>query len=152
MAAPAFFPSASKDDECWWVIYVWDSMEDQDKTDSLEALRNTDEWVIWKTKDDKWTYELKKEGFHQILSLDKDTRTSSWRHKIKGWWRRGDIKVTQCKKSVECWVKSPMKVSTGAQQAIKKALIATQQNHGKDNYTIDLDGPEKTDWLERNPV
>ena len=61
-------------------------MEDQDKTDSLEVLRNTEEWVIWKTKDTKWTQEIKKEGFNHILSVDKDTRESIWRHKIKGWW------------------------------------------------------------------
>ncbi len=29
---------------------------------------------------------MKKEGFQQVLSLDKDTRGSSWGHKIKGWW------------------------------------------------------------------
>jgi hypothetical protein len=79
-------------------VYLWDSMEDQDKQNSLEDLRKDEEWVIWKTKDDRWTHELKKGDFHKLLSLDKDTRESSWGHKIRGWWRRGDIKVTKCKK------------------------------------------------------
>ncbi len=52
---------------------------------SLEALRKDEEWVIWKTRDDRWAQDLKKEVFHQLLSLDKDTRESSWGHKIKRW-------------------------------------------------------------------
>ena len=38
---PVFFPSSSKNEECWWgtldprTIYVWDSMDDQDKQTSL---------------------------------------------------------------------------------------------------------------------
>jgi hypothetical protein len=36
---PAFFPSVSRVDECWWVtgdsstVYLWDTMEDQDRQD-----------------------------------------------------------------------------------------------------------------------
>ena len=54
VSVPAFFPSSSKNDECWWgtrdpsTVYVWDSMEDQDKQSSMEALRDTENWVIWK--------------------------------------------------------------------------------------------------------
>ena len=80
-------------------------------------------------------------------SLDKDTKTSKWAHKIKGWWRRGDIKVTKCKKIVECWVKSQAKATKAAQTAIKTALMESQQSYGKDSYTIDLAGPERTYWL-----
>ncbi len=42
-----------------------------DRQDSLEVLRDKDNWVIWKTKDDKWTHELRQAGFHQLLALDK---------------------------------------------------------------------------------
>jgi hypothetical protein len=52
----------------------------------MEDLRKVEGWVIWKTRDYRWTDEMKKEGFHQVLSLDKDTRERSWGHKIKGWW------------------------------------------------------------------
>jgi hypothetical protein len=38
-------------------------------------------------------------------------------------------------------------IPKGAQHAKKIALLAPQQTFGKDNYTIDLDGPEKTYWL-----
>ena len=64
VVAPAFFPSASRGEERWWgtgdssTVYLWDTMEDQDRQDSLEVLRDKDNWVIWKTKDDKWTHEL----------------------------------------------------------------------------------------------
>jgi hypothetical protein len=75
VAVPAFFPSASKNDECWWgirdlnAVYIWDSMEDQDRRSSLEAIRDTENRVIWKTKNDIWTHTLKMEGFHQLLGL-----------------------------------------------------------------------------------
>jgi hypothetical protein len=72
---------------------------------------------------------------------------SNWSHKIKGWWRRGDIKVTKCKKTVECWVKSHVKAPKQAHAVIQAALLAPQQSYGKDSYIIDLAGPEKTYWL-----
>ena len=31
--------------------------------------------------------------------------------------------------------------------SLKNALLAPQQNYGKDSYTIDLAGPEETHWL-----
>jgi hypothetical protein len=112
VAAPAFFPSASKGEECWWgtqdsnTVFLWDTMGDEDRRNSLETLREKDNWVVWKMKDDKWTQELRREGFHQLLNLKKDTRDDCWGNKIKGWWRRGDIKATKCNKTRECWVKS----------------------------------------------
>jgi hypothetical protein len=122
-------------------------MDDQDRRDSMETLRTQDNWVVWKTKDKDWTQELQQTGFVQILSLDKDTRMNKWIHKIKGWWRRGDIKVTKCKKMVECWVKSQVKVPRVSQAVIKTALMTLQQRYGKDSYTIDLTGLERTYWL-----
>ncbi len=95
VVAPAFFPSASKGGECWWgtqdlsTIYLWDTMDNEDRQDSLEALREKDNWVIWKTKDNKWTQDLQRAGFHQLLPLNKNTRADCWGNKIKGWWRRG---------------------------------------------------------------
>ena len=150
MVAPAFFPSVSKGDECWWgtqdvnTVYLWDTMDNEDRQDSLEALREKDNWVIWKTKDNKWTQELQRTGFHQLLSLNKNTRADCWGNTIKGWWRRGDIKATKCKKTKECWVKFPVNVPSEAAKDIKEALITPGQNYGKDSYTIDLTGSEAT--------
>jgi hypothetical protein len=150
---PVFFPSTSKGDECWWgtqdliTVYLWDTMEDQDRQDSLEALSGKDNWVVWKTKDNKWTHELQKSGFQQLLTLDKNTTAGGWGNKIKGWWRRRDIKVTKYRKIRECWVKSLVNAPSGAQRAIKNTLLSPQQNYGKDRYTIDLAGPEATYWL-----
>ena len=61
VAAPDFFPSASNGEECWWGTqdsrtgFLWDTMGDEDRRSSLETLREKDNWVVWKTKDDKWT-------------------------------------------------------------------------------------------------
>ena len=125
VTAPAFFTSASKGNERWWgtqyskTVYLWDSMDDQDRQDSMDTLRTQDSWVVWKTKDKEWTQKLQQEGFVQILSLDHDTKMSKWSHKIKGWWRRGDIKATKCEKTVECWVKYQEKAPKQAQAIIK---------------------------------
>jgi hypothetical protein len=117
----------------------------------MEDLRKDEKWVIWKTRDDRWTHEMKKEDFHQILSLDKDTRESRWGHKMKEWWRRGDIKVTKYKKRFkvhpECWVKSSVNVPKEAQKDIKTTVLVPQKNYGKDNYTINLTGPDKMYWI-----
>ena len=61
----------------------------------METLRHTETLVIWKTKDEIWTHTLKREDFHQLLCLDKDTKSNNLGHKNKGWWRKGDIKVSQ---------------------------------------------------------
>ena len=80
MAAPAFFPSASKGEECWWgtqdsnAVFLWDTMGNEDRRSSLETLHEKDNWVVWKTKDDKWIQELHREVFHQLLTLNKNTR------------------------------------------------------------------------------
>ena len=153
VAAPAFFPSVSKGGECWWgtqdvnTVYLWDTMDNEDRQDSLEALREKDNWVIWKTKDNKWTQELQRAGFHQLLSLNKNTRADCWGNKIKGWWRRGDIKATKCKKTRECWVKSLVNAPSESSKDITEALITPGQNYGKDSYTIDLTGSEATYWV-----
>jgi hypothetical protein len=93
------------------------------------------------------THELRQAGFHQLLTLDKNTTVGSWGNKIKGWWRRGDIKITKCKKTRECWVKSPANVPSGTQNVIKDAPLTPQQSYDKDSNTIDLTGPEATYWL-----
>ena len=48
-------------------------------------------------------------------------------------------------------MKSPANVPKEAQDTIKTALMAPQQNFGKDMYTTDLDEPEKTCWLGTEP-
>jgi hypothetical protein len=65
VVSPGFFPSVSRGDEFWWgtgdssTVYLWDTMEDQDRQDSVEVLRGKDKWVVWKTKDNKWTHDLR---------------------------------------------------------------------------------------------
>ena len=82
-------------------------MDDQDKQNSMAALHDTENWVVWKTKDETWTHVLKREGFHQLLSVNKDENEYNSGLKTKEWWRRGDIKVTKHKSTFEYWVKSP---------------------------------------------
>ena len=91
VAAPAFFPSASRNEECWWgtpdskTVYVWDSMDDQDKLTSMSTLQETENWVVWKTRDKSWTHTLQQQGFHQLLSFHKDEKENISGSKIKGW-------------------------------------------------------------------
>jgi hypothetical protein len=60
-------------------------MDNEDRQDSLETLREKETWVIWKTKDNKWTQDLYQADFHQLLSLNKNTRADYWGNKVKGW-------------------------------------------------------------------
>ena len=96
-----------------------------------------------------WTHTLKQQGFHQLLSFHKDEKENISGSKIKGWWRRGDIKGTKQKATLECWVKSesPVDVPCDAHNIIKSALAASRQNFGKDSYIIDREGPERSYWL-----
>ena len=76
-------------------------MDDKDKQNSMAVLHDTENWVVWKTKDKTWTHVLKREGFHQLLSFNKDEKENNSGFKIKGWWRRGDMKVTMHKSTFE---------------------------------------------------
>ena len=42
--------------------YIWDSMDEEDRENTMATLKQLDEWVIWKTKD-KWTTLLTAAGF-----------------------------------------------------------------------------------------
>ena len=64
--------------------YLWDSMDEEDREDTMDILKQSDEWVIWKSKD-KWTTLLEAAGFHQLLYIKKDIQEDCWGSKIKGW-------------------------------------------------------------------
>ena len=128
-------------------VYLWDSMDDQDRQNTMEALKESTEWTIWKTKDKRWTLLLRQAGYHQLLDIHKNKQSECWGFKIKGWWRRGDIRTTKPKKSFECWVKTTAVVSKEGKKTLMEALTATQRNAGKDEYIVDLEGNEKLYWL-----
>ena len=128
-------------------IHLWDSMDTQDRQNTLEKLKTTSGWTIWKTRDKEWSPGLREVGFHQLLNIHKGKRAECWGFKIKGWWRKGDIRTTKSRKSFECWVKTTADVPTGAQKSLTEALTAPQHNVGKDAYTVDLKSDEKLYWL-----
>ncbi len=33
---------------------MWDSMDEEDGTDTIDSLKTSDKWVIWKSKD-RWS-------------------------------------------------------------------------------------------------
>jgi hypothetical protein len=51
--------------------YIWDSMDEEDREDAMDILKQSDEWVIWKSRD-KWTTLLNTAAFHQLLYIKKD--------------------------------------------------------------------------------
>jgi hypothetical protein len=114
------------------------TMGNEDRQDSLKALREKDNWVVLKTKDDKWTQEQQRVDFHQLLSLNKNTREDCWDNKIKGWWRRGDIKSTKCKRTRECWVKSSANVLREAVKDIKEALMTPDRDGSCDVKSLSM--------------
>ncbi len=108
-------------------------------------FQQTDEWVIWKTKD-KWSSFLTEADFHQLLYIKKDIQEECWGSKIKGWWRTGDIWVKKPKKIFEYWVKDKTKVPLGVQDTIITTLQTPNHNFGKDEYVIDMTGHEMHYW------
>ena len=58
---------------------------DQDKQKSLSVLQETENWVVWKTRDKTWTHTLKREGFHQLLSFHKDEKENVSGSRVKRW-------------------------------------------------------------------
>ena len=119
------------------------------KIDSRK-LKTTSEWTIWKTREKEWSPALGKAGFHQLLNtmIHKGKRAECWGFKIKGWWRKGDIRTTKPRKTFKCWVKTTSDVPTGAQKSLTEALTAPQHNVGKDAYIVDLESDEKLYWLD----
>jgi hypothetical protein len=83
-------------------------MDNQDRQNTSEKLKTTSDWTIWKTRDKEWSLALQEEGFHQLLNIHKDKQVECWGFKIKGWWRKGDIRTTKPRKSFECWVKTSL--------------------------------------------
>jgi hypothetical protein len=73
------------------VLTLWDSIDDQDKQTSMSTLQETENWVVWKTRDKTWKHTLKRQGFHQLLSFNQDEKENIRDSKIKGWWRRGKV-------------------------------------------------------------
>ena len=67
-------------------------MDEQDGEDTIDSLKQTDEWVIWKSKD-KFSNCLQAAGFHQLLHIHQDIQDECWGFKINGWCRTGDIRV-----------------------------------------------------------
>ena len=80
VVTPTFFPSVSKDNDTWWgsqdkkTVYLWDSMDNQDRQNTLGKLKTTSEWTIWNTRDKEWSPALQKVGFHQLLNIHKDNQ------------------------------------------------------------------------------
>ena len=97
-------------------------MDDQDKQTSMSTLQETENWVVWKTRDKTWTHTLKHQGFHQLLSFHKDEKENISGSKIKGW-------------------------SDGDEGETSKLRNKKRQNVGKDSYIIDLEDSERVYWL-----
>jgi len=98
------------------IAYIWDSMDEEDREDTMDTLQQSDEWVIWKSKD-KWSPRLKAAG-----------------------------RAKKPKKTYECWVKSKDTVPPGAQEAMITALQAPNHSFGKDEYAINMTGHEAHYW------
>ncbi len=61
VADPSFLSSVSRNDDIWLgsqdmkTVYLWDSMDDQDRQNTMDAFEESTEWTIWKTKEKRWT-------------------------------------------------------------------------------------------------
>jgi hypothetical protein len=58
-------------------------MDEEDRADTIDILKRSDEWVIWKSKD-KWSASLTAAGFQQLLYIKKDIQEECWGSKMNG--------------------------------------------------------------------
>ena len=63
---------------------MWDSMGEEDRTDIMDNLDQSNKWVIWKSKDHQ-DVSLKDSDFHKLLHIHEDIQDECWGFKIKGW-------------------------------------------------------------------
>jgi hypothetical protein len=109
IAAPTFFPKASKNKDIWW----------ETKT-SLNTPRDDNENKPAETEDTGDPSDEQEEGDIKTTtylwdSMDEEDREDTmdkedcWGSKIKEWCRTGDIRVKKPKKTYECWVKNKTK-------------------------------------------
>ncbi len=81
VVAPSFFPSSSRNGDILWdsqdmkTVYLWDSMDDQDRQNTMAVLKESTEWTVWKTKDKRWTPHLRQAGYHQLLDIHKNKQS-----------------------------------------------------------------------------
>ena len=62
--------------------YMWDSMDEEDRADTIDILKQSDRWVIWKSKD-KWSASLTEPDFHHPMlgkRQNESTTGSTERH------------------------------------------------------------------------
>ena len=112
----------------------------------MDNLKQTDKWVIWKSKD-KWSTSLQTVGFHQLLHIHQDIQDECWDLTSK----EGDIQETfgsrSPRKSLSVGQETKERCHRGAQQpgvqeSITTALLVSFHNFGKDEYVVDLEGHE----------
>ncbi len=84
VADPSFFPSSSRNEDIWWVsqdmktVYLWDSMDDQDRQNTMTVLKESTEWTIWKTKDKRIVGVLRsRDGDGEVTSEPQSLRNRS---------------------------------------------------------------------------
>jgi hypothetical protein len=46
--------------------YIWDSMDEEDRVDTIDILKESDEWVISKSKD-KWSSYLTVTDYEMVI-------------------------------------------------------------------------------------
>jgi ribonuclease HI len=157
VVAPGFFKNASRGPSALWgeknvndiVIYVWDSMDNTDRENSLQDIQEAKSGLIWKERDDTWSEKLLAAGLTKIpIITNKKIRAQGIRE--KGWWRTGELKtsMTPANHKLECWTPTPLPPHTQSAliNALQQALQAPSNTDNKDECILDLIGPEKDYW------
>jgi hypothetical protein len=157
VVSPGFFKNASRGPNALWgeknvndtVIYVWDSMENTDRENSLQDIQEAKSGLIWKERDDTWSEKLLTAGLTKIpIITNKKIRAQGIRE--KGWWRTGELKtsMTPANHKLECWTPTPLPPHTQSAliNALQQALQAPSNTDNKDECILDLIGPEKDYW------
>ncbi len=136
VATPGFFNNASRGPSALWgeknvndiVIYVWDSMDNADRENSLQDIQK----AITKIP----------------IMTGKKIRAQGIRE--KGWWRTGELKtiMTPANHKLECWTPTPLipRIQSTLTNALQQTLQSPSSTDNKDECILDRIGPEKYYW------
>ena len=125
-AAP-MFQCARRGKETLWgksegpVVVLWDSLDEKEKKEVMADLGKLKDWVIWK-KEPRTPAEWQEESFLKEMGecIFRGEKKQGGLVKVKGWWKRGDIKTAASKVGMQCWVHKKGAETLRAQTAKQK--------------------------------
>ena len=162
-AAP-MFQSARRGKETLWgdnegpMVVLWDSLDEQGKKEVLADLDGQKDWVLWKKVPKTKEEWLEDNSLTTVgVCIFKGNAKQGGSVKVKGWWKRGDIKTAASKVGMQCWIHTEgaeklraqaaeREQGTRLEEVVNRIEQAWKCEQRSDEYKLTLQGPEQFFW------